>query len=78
MKAKNFYVLMVISFVIESIHGMWILNIKILRDSNEEMNNFNKYLINSLHTLYNTFIDEHHELWNQIIFVLIIIHGEKI
>lgn len=69
MKAKKFLCIDGDFFCHRAIHGMRILNKDITLDSNEEMNNFNKYLINSLHTLYNTFINEHHELINQIIFV---------
>lgn len=69
MKAKKFLCVDGDFFCHRAIHGMRILNKDITLDSNEEMNNFNKYLINSLHTLYNTFINEHHELINQIIFV---------
>lgn len=69
MKAKKFLCVDGDFFCHRAIHGMRITNKEITLDSNEEMTNFNKYLINSLHTLYNTFINEHHELINQIIFV---------
>lgn len=69
MKAKRFLTVDGDFFCHRTIHGMRMINKDITLESSDEMNNYNKSLINSVHSLFNTFVNEHHQLIDQIIFV---------
>lgn len=69
MKAKKFFIIDGDFFCHRVIHGMRIVNKDITLDTSSEMNNFNKALINSVHATYDVFVNEHHNLIDQIIFV---------
>lgn len=69
MKAKRFLTVDGDFFCHRAIHGMRIVNPDITLDTSNEMNNYNKFLINSIHSLYDVFVNEHHNLIDQIIFV---------
>lgn len=56
-------------FCHRTLHGMRMNNKEITLDKSSEIINFNKALINSVHSLFNVFCNDHHSLIDQIIFV---------
>ena len=69
MKNKRFLCVDGDFFCHRALHGIRMVNKNITLDSVDEMNNFNKTLITHVHSLFNNFVNEHHQLIDQIIFV---------
>lgn len=69
MKPKTFFTIDGDFFCHRTLHGMRMSNKEITLDKASEMANFSKALINSVTSVYNVFRNEHHKLFDQMVFV---------